>query len=186
MNLSKNVEMDVQKTKILRIHRKNNHRKVLSMILGRVKNPLDEIIFECLKIHKTLRKSDRLLNKFSRELNSITLSMDRIRNRREVEETTFVISGSSENSIIDHQQLFSSCLDNADYFDEEICEILKSKHDNLLINEEDHEEEISSLSNENRLAACGIDSDSNWIKAEIGPEKDCEDEILYGIKKFNK
>lgn len=98
--------------------------------------PIDEVIGQCVDMHKTLQRSHQMLNDFNRELRNITEYLDQMRYEDHPDDLTVWNFEAEKSDITDHRNLFArldsdeNCSDaecSEEQFKNEIFGLRKSK-----------------------------------------------------------
>lgn len=98
--------------------------------------PIDEVIGQCMDIHKTLQRSHQMLTDFNRELRNITEYLDQMRFEDHPDDLTVWNFEAERSDITDHRNLFArlesdeNCSDavcSEEQFKNEIFGLKKSK-----------------------------------------------------------
>lgn len=102
-----------------RISKMNRKNLVSRSILFK---PIDDIIGQCVAIHKTLQRSYQILNDFNREIRSITEYFDQVHAQECHDDLTVWNLDTECTNIVNHRNMFDRFEDNQNCSDLECTE----------------------------------------------------------------
>lgn len=84
--------------------------------------PIDKVINQCLDIHKTLKRSHRLLSEFTRELRTISEHLNNMHYDDQLDALTVNCSLEDESAVLDHRLIFGRIDNGEDCSDSDFSE----------------------------------------------------------------
>ena len=131
-----NANLHAKQSNSARSKRIGKKQKLTPAVRDFLFKPVDEVIGQCVDIHKTLQRSSQMLSDFSRELRSITSYLDQMRFEDHPDDLTVYNFDGEESHVIEHRNLFARLDDvgncsvdicSEEQFRKEICGLRNNK-----------------------------------------------------------
>lgn len=107
-----NAKVDAKQKLSARSKRISKNKTPMSAVHSFLFKPIDDVIGQCVDMHKTLYRSHQILSDFSRELSSISAYLEQMRFEDHPDDLTVWDFGSEEPQLIDHRNLFARLSDD--------------------------------------------------------------------------
>lgn len=104
--MSRNSKAQTQPTTARRLKRIAKSIKTIAPPQSILFKPIDEVIGQCVDMHKTLQRSHQMLTDFNRELRTITEYLNQVRYEDYPDTLTVWNFDSEDGDIVDHRNVF--------------------------------------------------------------------------------